>query len=99
MNNPLVLRFISLRKAVRGYPARLLHPQHQIRRGRAVAGSSNALLLDGIVALAHTGGIEQRHWVTAEIEMHLDYVARRAGVRRHDRGLAPRQPIEQAGLA
>ena len=31
--------------------------------------------------------------------MHLDHVARRPGVGRHDRGLTPRQAIEQARLA
>ena len=33
--------------------------------------------------------------IAVEIEMDLDHVARGAGIRRHDRRLAPRQPIEQ----
>ena len=45
------------------------------------------------------GGVEQRHRIAVEIEMHLDDVARGAGMRRHDRHLAPRDPIEQRRLA
>src|SRR2546423_954438 len=59
----------------------------------------HALLLDRVLAVAHAGGIQQRDRIPAQIEMHLDHVARGAGVRRHDRGLASRQPIEQARLA
>jgi len=35
----------------------------------------------------------------AEIEMDFEHVARGAGKRRHDRGFAPRQPIEQRRFA
>ena len=50
----------------------------------------------GSSAFADARGVEQRHRIAAEIEMHLDHVARGAGERRHDRGLAPRDAVEQA---
>ena len=74
-------------------------PQHQIGFRRARAGAPHAFLLDGIVGLANAGGVDHRHRIAVEIELHLDDVARRAGMRRHDRDLAPRQLIHQRRFA
>jgi len=60
-----------------------------------LAGAADSLLLDGFGAFANARGVEQRHRKAVEIEMHFDNVARSAGVRRDDCGLAPRQPIKQ----
>src|SRR3954465_8569013 len=111
MNYPLILQFISYtsgnitasygrrpgwRRMLR---PRLYHPQHEVRGLRPRPGTAHTLLLHRIIALAHPGRIEQRHRIAAELEMHLAHVARRPCVGRHDRGLAPRQAIEQARLA
>ena len=98
-NNPFRLRFIFSGRRSLVTLGRIDHPQHQVGRVRPRLRAPHALLLDRIVALADAGGVEQGHRIAAEIEMHLDHVARRAGVGRHDRGLAPRQAIEQARLA
>ena len=45
------------------------------------------------------GGVDHRHRIAVEIELHLDDVARGAGMRRDDRHLAPRQLIHQRRLA
>ena len=45
------------------------------------------------------GGVDHRHRIAVEIELHLDDVARGAGVRRHDRDLAARELIHQRRLA
>src|SRR3981081_3245337 len=56
-------------------------------------------LLHRIVGLANPGGVDHRHRIPLEIELHFDDVPRRAGVRRDDRDLAPRQLIHQRRLA
>ena len=64
------------------------------------AGAAHAFALDRIGASrADAGGVEQIDGVAVEVEMHLDHVARGAGGGRHDRGLAPRDAIEQRRLA
>ena len=74
-------------------------PQHEIRFGRTRARAPHAFLLDGIVGLANAGGVDDRHRIAVEIELHLDDVARGAGMRRDDRDLAPRELIHQRRLA
>ena len=78
---------------------RIGQPQHQIGLRRARPRAPHALLLHGIVGLANAGGVDHRHRIAVEIELHLDDVARGAGVRRDDRDLAPRQLIHQGRLA
>ena len=39
------------------------------------------VLLDGIFGVANAGGVDQRHRIAIEIKLHLDHVARGAGVR------------------
>jgi hypothetical protein len=77
----------------------LHHPQHQIGRFRPRPRAFDAFQLDRILGLPNAGGVEQRHRPATEIEMHLDHVARGAGIRRHDRRLALGDPIEQRGFA
>ena len=89
----------SIAPASRAARRASIHPQHQVRLGRPLPRAAHALLLDRIVAVADAGGVEQRHRIAVEIEMHLDHVARRAGDRRHDRRLAPGDPVEQGRLA
>src|SRR6478736_6257324 len=74
-------------------------PQHQVRLPSARPRTTNALLLHGILALANAGGIDDRHWIAVEVEVHLDDVACGAGMRRDDCNLAPRQLIDQGRLA
>ncbi len=96
MNNPLVFLFISyLTPALR----RVHDPQHEVRTFRPRPRAAHALLFDRVVAFPHARRIQQRHRIAAEIEMHLDHVARGPRMGRDDRGLAPRQPIEQARFA
>src|SRR5262245_14317145 len=71
------------------------HPQRQVRARGLLARAPYALALDRIVRLADARGVEDRDGVAAEIEMHLEHVARGSGKRRDDRRLAPRQAIEQ----
>ena len=80
-------------------PRRIRQPQHEIGFRRAGPGAPHALLLDRIVGLANAGGVDHRHRIAVEIELHLDDVPRGAGMRRHDRDLAPRQLIDQRRLA
>ena len=68
-----------------------------IRRTRP--GAAYALLLHRIVGVANARGIDHRHRIAVEIELHLDHIARGASMRRHDRHLAPRQCIHQRRLA
>ena len=77
----------------------ITQPEHQVRFRGAGPGPAHPLLLDGIVGLANAGGIDHRHRIAIEIELHLDDVARGAGMRRDDRDLAPRQLIHQRRFA
>ena len=81
------------------YLRRVRQPQHEVGIRRTRPGTTDALLLDRIVGLANAGGVDHRHRIAVEIELHLDDVARGAGMRRHDRDLAARQLIHQRRLA
>ena len=74
-------------------------PEHEVGLRRPRPGAAHALLLDRIVGVADAGGVEHHHRIAVEIELHLDDVARGAGMRRDDRGLAPREVIQQRRLA
>ena len=52
-----------------------------------------------IGALAQPGGVGEHDRVAGEVDRDLDHVARRAGDRRGDRRLAPRELVQQARLA
>ena len=78
---------------------RVGQPQHEVRIRRARPGTTDALLLDRIVGLANPGSVDHRHRIAVEIELHLDDVARGAGMRRHDRDFTPRELIHQRRLA
>ena len=58
--------------------SRVASSTHSTRSAPAACSprAAHALLLDRVVGLADAGGVEQRHRIAAEIEMHLD--ARRA---------------------
>ena len=74
-------------------------PQHEVRIRRPRPGTTHALLLHRIVGLPNAGGVDHRHRIAVEIELHLDDVARGAGMRRHDRDLTARELIHQRRLA
>ena len=74
---------------------RVDHPQHEVRLRRAPSRAPHPLLLHGIRRLPNSGGVDHRHRITVKIELNFDHVPRRAGMRRHDRNLAPRQLIDQ----
>ena len=78
---------------------RVEHQQPQVGAGGARPRPAHAFLLDGVGGFAKPRGVGQHHRPAAEIEMHFDDVARRAGGFRHDGGIATRQKIEQRGLA
>ncbi len=80
-------------------PLRIAHPQYEVRFRRPRPRPAYTFLLDGIVGLANSGGVDHGHRIAVEIELHLDHVPRGARVRRHDRHLAPRQRIHQRGFA
>src|SRR5690348_10171704 len=63
-------------------------PQDQISLRRARPGAAYALLFDRLDTFADAGSVPNGHRVTIELEMDLDHVARRAGIRRNDRGVA-----------
>src|ERR1700722_15746679 len=66
---------------------------------RPAARAPPPLLLDGVGWRAQAGGVGQHHRVAAEIERHLDHVARGAGAGGGDRHLAPRQRVHQTRFA
>src|SRR6185437_16715563 len=68
-------------------------PEHKIGLGRAGTRTPHTLLLYGIVGLTNAGGVDDRHRIAVEVELHLDDVAGGAGMRRHDSDLAPRELI------
>ena len=78
---------------------RINHPQYEVSLRRARPRATYAFLLHGIVGLANPRRVDHRHRIAVEIELHLDDVARGAGMRRDDRDLAPRQLIHQRRLA
>ena len=78
---------------------RLHQPQHEVGVLGSRSRPAHAFLLDRIVGLANAGGVDHRDGIAVEIELHLDHVARRAGMRRDDRDLAARELIDQRRLA
>ena len=74
-------------------------PQHEIRFPCPRSRAAHAFLLDGIVGLANARGVDDGHRIAVEIELHLDDVARGAGMRRDDRHVTARQQIDQRRLA
>ena len=74
-------------------------PQHEVRIRRPRPGATDTLLLDRIIRLPNARGVDHRHRIAVEIELHLDDIARGAGVRRHDRDLTARELIHQRRLA
>src|SRR5205823_3821476 len=52
-----------------------------------------------IIGLTYARGVDDRYRVIIEIELHLNDVARGAGMWRDDRDLAPRQLVHQRRLA
>ena len=77
----------------------ILNPQNKISFGCSLTRAANPLLLHRILAVPDAGGVQQRHRITVEVEMHLDHVARRPRHRRHDGDLALGDPVEQRRLA
>ena len=78
---------------------RIAHPQHQVGIRGARPRPAYTFLFYGIFGFANSRGVNHRHWITVDIELDLDNVARGAGVRRDDRHLPPRQRIHQRRLA
>ena len=89
---------IQRRSSASPSPSASASTSHSTRSASAARASRAAhpFLLDRIVALADPGGVDHRHRIAVEIEMHFDDVARGAGMRRDDRHLAPRQLVHQA---
>ena len=56
-------------------------------------GAAQPFLLDRVVAVAQPRCVGEDHRITGEIDRDLDDVSRRAGDRRGDRRLAPRDPV------
>src|SRR5215813_8099373 len=79
--------------------ARIKDPQHQVGHGDGLPRAPHALLLDRVVRWPNARCVTQRHWIARKVEMDLDHVAGRAGVGRHDRGLAFGEAVEQRRLA
>ena len=59
----------------------------------AAPGAAQPFLLDRVVAVAQPRGVGEDHRVAGKVDRDLDDVARRAGDRRGDRRLAPRDPV------
>src|SRR5262249_23585038 len=79
--------------AVRGPP----HPPVGARPARAAP--PHPFPLHRIVALANARSVQQGHRIAVEVEVHLDHVPGRAGVRRDDRHVAAGDAVEQARFA
>ena len=75
------------------------HRQLQVGGLGAGKRPADTLGLDVLGGVAQAGGVGQHHRPAMQVQMHLDDVAGGAGGGRHDGGLAPGQPVEQAGLA
>ena len=75
------------------------HEQPDFGRLGACQRPAQPLLLDRIGAVAQPGGVGEHDRVAGEIDRDLDDVAGRAGDRRGDRRLAPREPVQQARFA
>ncbi len=65
----------------------------------AAPGAAQTFLLDRVGAVAQPRGVGEHHRVAGKVDRDLDDVARRAGDRRGDRGLAPRDAVQQTRLA
>jgi hypothetical protein len=74
---------------------RVRQPENEVRIRCPRPRSTNTLLLHRIVRLANAGGVDNRHRIAVEIELHFDDVARGPGMRRYDRDLATRELIHQ----
>ena len=75
------------------------HEQAQFGRLGAGQRAAQPFLLDRVGALAQPGRVGEHDRVAGEVDRDLDHVARRAGDRRGDRRLAPRELVQQARFA
>ena len=80
-------------------PRAIVQPKRQVRAFRPAARPRDAFLLDRIDAVANAGGIDEGHGIAAQIEKHLDQIARRPGDRRGDGDVAAGQCVHQRRLA
>ena len=88
--------------APRGVAAGALASKTKSRISASSARAQRAaqpFLLDRVVAVAQAGGVGEHDRIAGEVDRDLDDVARRAGDRRGDRRLAPRDPVQQARFA
>src|SRR5581483_9801705 len=74
-------------------------PSASVSHSTRSASAAHALLLHGIIGLANPGGVDHRHRIAVEIELHLDDIARGAGMRGDDRDFTPRELVHQRRLA
>ena len=77
----------------------ITQPQHQIGFRRARHSPPHTFQLHRIIGLTYARGVDDRYRVIIEIELHLNDVARRAGMWRYDCDLTARELIHQRGLA
>ena len=73
--------------------------KYQVGGSGAGASAGNALSLHRGAGIAQPGCVHQDDRIAAEIEMHLDRITRRAGLRRDDGNLPVSQGIDQARLS